>query len=113
MAEQVFSDIERLVYNWLTAHKIDFKFQTSLSGGFFSLGGMVVDFLIPDIWVAIRVMGEYWHRGVLPEGKAVLQREQLEAMGWTVVDLWGEDILDPDRLEQAMNLALQGREMLD
>lgn len=74
------------------------------------MGGAVVDFLITERMLAWRVMGEYWHRGVVPEARDVIQRENLMAMGWTVVDIWGEDI--KERLSQTMRLALQGREML-
>lgn len=112
MVEQVMTDIEAIVVEWLQRHKIKFQFQTSLLGGYFALGGAVVDILLEEGNIAIRIMGEYYHRGIEPEGKAVIQREMLEAEGWTVVDIWGEDIENPVRLEQAMRLALQGQEML-
>ena len=110
MMEQVYTDIEAIVLQWLTKRRIEFQFATSLRGGFFELGGIVVDFLLPERRLAWRVMGQYWHRGVVPEGKDILQRENLEAEGWTVVDLWSDDI--ENRLEQTMCLALEGREML-
>ena len=109
-ATQPMTDIEAVVINWLNRHKIDFQFQTSLAGGYFALGGAVVDFILPDRRIAIRVSGEYWHRGVVPEGKAEIQREQLTALGWTVVDVWGDDLIN--RLEETMRLALLGQEML-
>ena len=106
----VMSDIERIVYDWLTRHKIDFQFQTSMSGGFYELGGIVVDFLLPERGIAIRVMGEYYHRGAVPEGKAEIQREELTAMGWIVVDCWGDDL--KERLDETMTKAIRGEEML-
>jgi len=106
------SDIELIVIEWLDKRKIEYSFQSSIGGGFYELGGSVVDFLLNDLGLAWRVQGDYWHRGVVPEGRDLIQREMLEGEGWTVIDLWGEDILDPTRLEQAMRLALQGQEML-
>jgi len=109
MTTQVMSDIEAIVYDYLTKRGISFRFQTSLAGGFYELGGSVVDFLVePNL--AWRVMGEYYHRGVIPEGKDIIQKEMLTGLGYVVVDLWGDDI--KDRLEQTMRLALQGQEML-
>ena len=110
MNQKVATDIERLALDWLDRHGIDYLFQTSLAGGYYELGGIVVEILLPDRWVAIRIMGEYWHRGVVPEGKALIQREQLESMGWTVVDVWGEDL--KDRLDETMSKAILGVEML-
>jgi len=112
MAQAVMTDIETIVYNYLIRHKIDFQFQTSLSGGFFELGGAVCDFLLPARGLAWRVFGEYWHQGIEKTGQDQIQREQLESLGWRVVDLWGSDLLDPTRLEQTMKLALRGEEML-
>ena len=109
MTEQPMSDIETIVYNYLVRHKIPFQFATSLAGGFFELGGAVVDFLVePNL--AWRVMGEYYHRGVTKEGSDLIQREMLEGLGYIVVNIWGDDI--KDRLEETMRLALQGEEML-
>ena len=107
---EVMTDIEAIVYNWLVRRKIAFQFATSLRGGFYELGGAVVDFLLPERRLAWRVMGEYWHRGATPEGKDVIQRELLTGMGWTVVDLWGDDL--ENRLNETMRKALLGQEML-
>ncbi len=108
--EELYSDIEKLVLQWLIKHRIVFQFATSLGGGFYELGGAVVDFLLPERNLAWRVMGEYWHRGVVPEGKDAIQREMLTAEGWTVVDLWSSDI--ESRLEETLTKALRGEEML-
>ena len=107
----VATDIELIVYEFLVRRRINFQFETSLSGGRFALGGSVVDFLVePNL--AWRIMGEYWHHGVAKTGSDLIQREMLTNLGYVVVDLWGDDILDPARLEQTMKLALQGQEML-
>ena len=107
--EEIYTDIEKIVLQYLINHRIVFQFATSLRGGFFELGGAVVDFLVePNL--AWRIMGEYWHRGVIPEGKDLIQREMLTGLGYVVVDLWSDDLTD--RLEETMRLALEGREML-
>jgi len=103
------SDLEAIVFNFLTRRKIPFNFQTSIAGGHFQLGGSVVDFLVePNL--AWRVMGEYYHQGVEKTGSDTIQREMLEGMGYTVVDLNASDI--ENRLEETLRLALEGREML-
>lgn len=110
MAQTPMTDIEEIVYNWLTRRGIPFRFQTSLMGGFYQLGGAVVDFLLDDSRLAWRIFGEYYHRGVTKEGSDLIQREQLTQLGWRVVDIWGDDIRD--RTDQTLGLALEGREVL-
>ena len=111
MVEQVASNLELIVIRWLDKKKIPYNFQTSLAGGFFELGGAVVDFLVePNL--AWRIMGEYYHSGVEKTGEDIIQKEMLGELGYTVVDILGDDLLDPARLEQTMQLALQGVEML-
>jgi len=104
------SDIELIVYGWLTKRGIFFSFQSSHAGGIYELGGAVVDFTLDELDIALRVHGEYWHRQVAKRGQDIIQREMLEAEGWTVVDLWESDI--KDNLEETMEKALQGIEML-
>jgi len=109
MVTQVASNLEILVINWLTKRGIAFSFQVSIMGGHFSLGGAVVDFLLePNL--AWRTMGEYFHRGVTKSGADEIQREMLSGLGYIVVDLWGEDLLN--RLDETLTKALQGIEML-
>jgi len=110
MVTQVMTDIEAMVVRWLDRHKIVYEFQTSLAGGFFEMGGAVVDFILPARLLAWRVMGEHWHEGVEVEGDDLIQRELLEGVGWTVVNIWGLDI--QYRLEETMRKALLGQEML-
>ena len=111
MVTETFTDIEALVAEWLTRNKIPFESQVSLRGGVFELGGSKVDFIIEKT-TCLRVQGGYWHQGIAKTSSDTVQRELLEADGWTVVDLLEDDIKDPARLEQAMRLALQGEEML-
>lgn len=111
MGEQlVMSDIETIVYDYLVRRGIVFQFATSLRGGFYQLGGAVVDFLLPARMLAWRVMGEYWHRSVVKEGSDIIQKELLSELGYVTVDIWGDDI--ENRLEETMRLALRGEEVL-
>ena len=110
MSSAVASDLEIIVMRWLGARNIEYRFQTSLRGGFFALGGAVVDFLLDERGLAWRVQGEYYHRGVTKEGSDLLQKEMLTELGWIVVDLWGDDILE--RTEETLSLALEGQEVL-
>lgn len=110
MQTRMATDIEIIVLRWLDRNKIEYEFQSSLMGGFFELGGAVVDVLIPDRNLAWRIMGEYWHRGVEKTGTDTIQREMLEGMGYTVVDLFELDIRE--RLSETMTKAIQGEEML-
>ncbi len=104
------SDLEAIVYSYLVKRKIGFQFQSSLMGGFYQLGGAVVDFLLPDRRLAWRVFGEYWHRGVEKEGSDIIQREMLTELGWVVVDILADDL--QNRPNETLRLALQGVEML-
>ena len=103
------SDLEIIVIKWLEKNKIRYRFQTSLMGGFYQLGGAVVDFIIEDGNLAWRVMGEYWHEGVEARGRDTIQREMLTAMGFVVVDIYGEDLRK--RLNVTLRKALRGEEM--
>ena len=104
------SDIEVIVKRWLDNRGVEYSFQTQLAGGFFQLGGAVVDFIIHQGRLAWRVQGEYFHRGVVKEGSDLYQRTILESMGYTVVDIWGDDI--KDNTDATLELALQGQEVL-
>jgi len=104
------TDIESMVAQWLSRNKIVFSFQSWMAGGRHEFGGAVVDFTLDELGIALRVMGEYWHRGVTKRGSDLIQKEMLKKEGWTVIDIWEEDIRN--RLEQTMRLAIQGKEML-
>ncbi len=103
------SDIEILVIKWLDKRGIEYRFQSSINGGFFSLGGAVVDFIIETGNLAWRVMGEYYHHQVEIRSHDAIQREMLTAMGFLVVDIWGEDVLN--RIDETLNKALMGEEI--
>lgn len=110
MQTRIATDIEQLVLDWLDKRKIVYEFETSLRGGFYALGGAVVDIILRERRLAWRIFGEYWHRGVTKEGSDTIQREMLTELGWTVVDLWSDDI--ENRLEETLTKALRGEEVL-
>jgi len=102
------TDIETIVVTWLDKRNIQYAFQVPLLGGSTSMGGAVVDIVIPDLMLAWRIQGEYWHRGVEKEGSDLVQKELLIGLGYTVVDLWADDLLDVDRREDTLRKAMQG-----
>ena len=112
MSEVIASDIERIVLRWLDRRKILYDFQSSQLGGRFELGGSIVDILIPDLHLAIRVQGSYWHKGIEKEATDSIQRELLESQGWTIVDVWESDLDTPEKIESTLTKALRGEEVL-
>lgn len=78
---------------------LDFTFQSSLDGGRFELGGMVVDFLFEYLMIALRIQG-YTHRKAIQQKKDEEQAGILASMGFTVLDLDVKTIRDPYKLEQ-------------
>ena len=110
MVSVVATEPEMIVMRWLDRRKINYDFQTSLAGGHFELGGSVLDFILTDLHIGLRVQSLYWHEGVAKKGMDDIQRETLEAMGLTVVDIWQNDL--EQRLEETMRLAIQGQEVL-
>jgi hypothetical protein len=102
------SDLEAKVYMWLSKKGIPFDFQTQLIGlrGVRELGDALVDFLLPENNILLRVMGEYFHTGVNVEARDVVQKERLQGMGYMVIDLLESDLTD--RFEYTMQQAVQG-----
>lgn len=110
MVETVASDIERLVAEWLDKHGVLYDFQSSLLGGRPEYGGIVADFILIEEGIVLRVQGEYWHHTTVEEeAEDREQRVILEAMGYRVVDLEEQDILD--NLDLVMSKAMLGEEM--
>ena len=75
----------------------EFTFQSQQLGGAREQLGAVVDFVVyePVPNLAIRVMGEYWHyqQGEGQIQSDYLQKVRLEAIGFLVIDIDGEDAL--------------------
>ena len=75
------------------------------------LGSAIVDFVLPDKNLLLRVMGSYWHSGFESKARDLLSKERLMAKGYVVVDLHEEN-LSENKLEATMQLAMQGQEVL-
>ena len=104
--EQLYTDIERLILEFLLNQRIQFEFKTSLAGGFSEWQG--VEFIIPDGMLAWKIIGEYYYK--VKNGSDIMRKEILAKEGWTAIDLWSSDL--ETRLTETMRLALQGVEIL-
>ena len=104
------SNLEEIVFEWLTRKNIVFEFQSQLIGGYIrSLGDAIIDFLLPNDNLLFRVMGEYFHSSTKEKARDIIQKQNLEGMGYTVVDLWEDDLLSsPDYV---LEHALRGEEV--
>ncbi len=110
--QQPMTTPEAIVMRWLDRHKIKYNFQTSLGGGLYELGGAVIDFILTELNIGLRVQGTYWHEGIVKQAHDRMQKEMLEGLPNldVIVDIWEDDI--ENNLEQTMTLAIQGEEML-
>ena len=104
------SDLEKLVYDWLTRKKIPFTTQQPMFGFSGELGSATIDFLLENnlVW---RVMGTYYHRGLEASSRDLFGREQLLNAGYNVVDILEAD-LTKDKIDHTLELALLGQETL-
>jgi len=102
------SSLEKLVWDWLTAHKIPFEAQQKMFGTM-EIGSAVVDFILTERQVAIRCMGGYWHSGLTPVGRDRLGKEKLIEAGYIVVDCWEDDLTR--RLDYTLDRAIKGEEL--
>ena len=105
------SSLEKKVYDWLTKNDILFSTQETMFGSPSEVGSAVVDFIIGDRNLALRVMGSYFHSGLEAKARDEFGKEQLLNAGYQVVDLWEENLKD-DNLDRTMRLALDGQEVL-
>jgi len=112
MVTQALSDIEAIVYDWLSEKNIAFTFQSSFGGGRFELGGSIIDFTLDELNIGLRVHGDYWHSGVEKSATDEVQRELLESQGWQIVDIWGSDLETPEEINTTLEKALRGEEVL-
>jgi len=109
MAEILMTSLEKLVADWLDKRGILYDLQSSLLGGRAEFGGAVVDFILIESAIILRIMGEYWHAGTIQEAKDREQRTMLENIGYRVVDLQEEDL--NTNLDAVMEKAIMGDEM--
>jgi len=103
------NNLERIVYNWLIKHSILFTAQAPMFGAG-ELGSATVDFILTERNIVLRIMGGYWHTGLEVNARDLLGREKLTEAGYTVVDVWEDDI--NRNLDAVMELAIAGQEML-
>jgi hypothetical protein len=105
---------EFITWEYLTKTKkqiegVDFLFQSNLMGGRMTFAGVVVDFwLLPStMW---RVQGEHFHMLTTADRtRDQLDRIRLEDMGFTLIDLWANDLLT--RAMYVLDLAWRGQEV--
>lgn len=105
------SALEQKVYDWLTRKNIPFSTQDTMLAPAREIGSAIVDFVIPDRNLLLRVMGSYFHSTFEAKARDILSKERLMAQGYTVVDLLEENLSD-EKIENTMKLALLGQEML-
>lgn len=108
------SDLEIKVYMWLVKRgyrpTVDFEFQSHMIGGYNrELGDAIADFLLIKEKIIFRVQGEYWHTGTQEQARDTIQKENLQGMGYTVVDLQEQDL--KTRFEYTMEQAMRGQEI--
>lgn len=81
---------------------MDFTFQSSMQGGRIELGGIVADFVFPQMKIIIQVQGRT-HDLPLRKAKDEQQIDILAEMGYTTHELDDEhDIYDINRFEKIM-----------
>lgn len=108
---QFLSSLEKKVWDWLVKNNIPFDTERTFLAESRELGSAVVDFVIPDRNLLLRVMGSYWHSGLEAEARDDLSKERLMGQGWIVVDLWEENLTD-EKIENTMRKAIEGQEIL-
>lgn len=96
---------ERVVYRWLTwagfQPGVDFEFQSSQEGGRLDIGGMVVDFIFPQMKIALGVDGPT-HMEELRGRKDEEQEQLLSEMGYWSLHVTTVLIADQVAFERQM-----------
>lgn len=105
------NNLEKVVYNWLTKKDILFTAQTPMFGGMGELGSATVDFILTERQIALRVFGGYWHKGLEVNARDLLGREKLTEAGYTVVDVWEENLTSA-KIDSTLELAITGQEVI-
>jgi very-short-patch-repair endonuclease len=106
---------EFIVWEYLTKTKkqiegTDFVWQSSMLGGRMTFAGVVIDFWLLPFSMMWRVQGEYFHSvNVQDRTRDQLDRMRLEEMGYTVIDLWANDLQTRGRY--TLDLAWRGQEL--
>ena len=105
------SELEKKVYSWLTKREIPFTTQEPMFGVAGELGSAVVDFVIEERNLVLRIMGSYYHSTIEAKARDEFGKEQLINRGYIVVDLREEDLSD-ERITRTLEMALEGQEAL-
>ena len=105
------STLEKKVWDWLTKNNIPFQTEETMLAEAREVGSAIVDFLIPDKNLIIRVMGSYWHSGLTAKARDELAKERLINQGYIVVDIWEENLTE-EKIDRTMRMALEGQEVL-
>jgi len=108
---QFLSTLEKKVYDWLSKREIPFTTQEPMFGIAGEAGSAVIDFVLTERNIVLRTMGSYWHSGTEAKARDAFGREQLVNKGYIVVDLWEENLTD-DKIQNTMELAIEGQEAL-
>jgi hypothetical protein len=75
----------------------DFTYQSALAGGRLEYGGLVLDFVVPALSLAINVQSVHWHYAdPLSKRQDAMQRAMVEGQGLRLVYIDEADVLaDP------------------
>lgn len=112
------TDAEWQAYWWMKYRSKlapeQWEFQSSLEGGRMNLGGLVVDFLVhelfPEPGLVINVHGEYWHRyTTMQRATDLYNKTRLEGLGFTVVYILEDELYR--NLENVMRSALKATQL--
>ena len=103
---------ERIVYRWLTSNGfapgVDFDFQSSQDGGRQEIGGIVVDFLFPQMRIALGVDGPQ-HDELIQARKDEEQKNLLAELGYWSISIDIYTIQNPVLFEETMRAIFQDR----
>ena len=103
------SSLEKKVYDWLVKNNVPFMTQQPMFGFAGELGSAVIDFVLTERNIVLRVMGSYYHSTLESKARDEFGKEQLINKGYIVVDLREEDLTD-ERIDHTLELALEGQE---
>lgn len=77
--------------------RLRYIFQFEIFGGSHVRGGILIDFLVwAPFATPVEVLGEYWHTGELGADDKFRQGLIEQEFGRKVVNLWTEDLTDPE-----------------
>lgn len=77
--------------------KLSYIFQFEIFGGTRVRGGILIDFLVfAPFATPVEVLGEYWHTGELGADDKFRQAIIEQEFHQKVVNLWTQDLLDPE-----------------